>query len=57
MRYRVIGLDRFSYEYYTKGKYDTLEEAKQAKWEADVGARSLASDTDIQDRYWIEEFE
>ena len=53
-RYRVLGLDRFSYEYYIVGEYDTENQAKTVLYEREKEAEKLSSDSTIADRLWIE---
>ena len=55
LRYRLIGLDRFSYEYYTVGEYNTLEAAEEEQLKCQKEAKNNASDSSIEDRYWIQE--
>lgn len=51
MRYKLMGLDRFSYEYYSCGIFDSLKEAEKVKRELEANPNSTSG---MEDRYWIE---
>lgn len=51
-KYRLMGLDRFDYEEYSCGDYDTFEEAEKERIRRAGHDNSFG--TGMGDRYWVE---